>query len=238
MDVNQKPQLFLLHFAGGNCYSFAFLKKYLEEYVETITIELPGRGKRMNEHLIKNLSQAIEDVFLQVKKERKSDVPYVLYGHSMGAALGIHLAKLMEENADPALSFVASGNAGPGIEREKIRYSLPALEFKAELKKLGGVPDELFENDELYHFFEPILRADFEVVEKEDTLVAPMLKTTPIVALMGDKEENAQHIENWKHFTQASFSGHLLEGDHFFIHKYPQELSNSILKAYDRHLVL
>ena len=238
MNVNQKPQLFLLHFAGGNCYSYAFLKHYLEEHVETIAIELPGRGKRMNERLIKSKAQAIEDVFRQVKNERKPNVPYVLYGHSMGAALGIHLAKLMEANADAALSFVASGNAGPGVGREKIHHSLPEVEFKAELKKLGGVPDELFENEELYHFFEPILRADFEVVEKEDTLEAPMLKTTPIVALMGDKEENAQHIENWKHFTQASFSGHLLEGDHFFIHQHPLELSNSILKAYDRHLVL
>ncbi len=238
MNVKTKPQLFLLHFAGGNCYSFAFLKKYLEEHVEMITIELPGRGKRMNEPLIRNKSQAIEDVFHQVKKERNPNVPYVLYGHSMGVSLGLHIAALMESNADPARSFIASGNAGPGVHKEKIRYSLSELEFKAELKKLGGVPDELFENDELYRFFEPILRADFEVVEKENTLEAPILNATPVCALMGIKEENADRIDNWKQFTHASFSGHLFDGDHFFIHQHAQELSNFILKAYDRSLVL
>lgn len=238
MNVNPKPQLFLIHFAGGNCYSFAFLKKYLEQHVEMISLELPGRGKRMRESLIRNKSQAIEDVFQQVKNQRNPSVPYVLYGHSMGAALGIYIAGLMEAYGDPSLSFIASGNAGPGESKEKNLYSLAESEFKTELKKLGGVPKELFENEELYQFFEPILRADFEVVEKADTLEVSALTTTPILALMGTQEENSDRINNWEQYTRASFSGHLFEGDHFFIHQHPDELANHILKSYDRSLVL
>ena len=61
---NLKPQLFLLHFAGGNKYSFNFLKKYLESAFELVSIELPGRGDRMSEKLItdkKNLTLIIKD---------------------------------------------------------------------------------------------------------------------------------------------------------------------------------
>jgi external thioesterase TEII len=47
---------------------------------------------------------------------------------------------------------------------------------------------------------------------------------TPIVAVMGDKEETAEDIENWRNFTSSTFKPHLLEGNHFFIHDHPAEL--------------
>ncbi len=49
----KKTQLFLLHFAGGNYYSFRFMFPQLNEF-EIIPVELPGRGKRMKENLLKD----------------------------------------------------------------------------------------------------------------------------------------------------------------------------------------
>jgi len=227
----------MLHFAGGNCYSFVFLRKYLESHFELCPLELPGRGKRMTEPLLKSKPDAINDLFQQIKSLRKATTSYVVYGHSMGASLGLYIAERLEKTGDLALALVVTGNAGPGISKQKNRYLLPEEEFKTALKQLGGMPYEVVENEELYQFFEPILRADFEIVEKDNDLKAPVLNTS-ILALMGSNEENAGHIDNWKNYTHSSFKGRLLEGDHFFIHQHSEELANYILKAYDRSLVL
>ena len=71
MEINQLPQLFILHYAGGNVYSFNFLKKYVEPYFEVISVELPGRGRRMSEGLIKDKGEAIRDQLKEIQKHRK-----------------------------------------------------------------------------------------------------------------------------------------------------------------------
>ncbi|WP_228411977.1 thioesterase II family protein [Chryseobacterium sp. KLBC 52] len=230
--MNIKPQLFLFHFAGGNCYSYSFLKEYLEECFDFIPLELPGRGKRMSEPLLKTRSQVISDLVWQVRTRRNTNVPFILYGHSMGAGLGLDIAKHLEQSGDPAQTLVVSGNAGPRVYREKKMYLLPDEEFKKELENLGGISSELLENDELYMFLEPILRADFEIVDIKDEKIPSALKSTSIIALMGTGEENAENIDNWRNYTSQSFTKLLLEGDHFFIYNHPVELAAQIKKAF------
>ena len=93
-------QLFLLHFAGGNCYSYEFLiKKILRSALSKIdcyALELPGRGKRLDEELIVDKNDAIVDYVSQIKKLRNGK-PYIIYGHSMGATLGLSVVKKMEK---------------------------------------------------------------------------------------------------------------------------------------------
>lgn len=61
ISTQDKPQLFLLHFADGNCYSFLFLREYLEQDFELHFLELPGRGKRLLEPLVHTLDEAVSD---------------------------------------------------------------------------------------------------------------------------------------------------------------------------------
>ncbi|HAP63992.1 MAG TPA: thioesterase, partial [Cytophagales bacterium] len=39
--ATEQPQLFLLHFAGGNCYSFQFLKNIVPQQISFLPLELP-----------------------------------------------------------------------------------------------------------------------------------------------------------------------------------------------------
>lgn len=88
-------QLYLLHFAGGSIYSFDFLRKYISQDVEFLPLELPGRGQRFKENLLKLKSDATEDYFQQIKAKRNGE-PYVIYGHSMGASLALKVTNSME----------------------------------------------------------------------------------------------------------------------------------------------
>lgn len=231
-----KLQIFLLHFAGGNCYSFDFLKRKInKENVEVYSLELPGRGKRIDQPLIVDKNEAIRDYIAQIKKLRNGQ-PYIIYGHSMGATLGLSVVAQMEKDNDPPVKFVVSGNAGPGTEekdqaREGIKwYLLPDEDFKVVIKELGGIPDEVIENDELFDFFGPIIRADFEILEKDPEFEQNLKIGVPVQAIMGNTEKLTEYIDNWKEYTTAHFKSRLLPGNHFFIYDHAEELVNILLE--------
>jgi external thioesterase TEII len=228
----KKTQLFLLHFAGGNCYSFQFLKPLLPEF-EVITLELPGRGKRLNEPLLKDFGMAAEDIFRQMNTKLNAS-PFLIYGHSMGAYLALRVASMLAGAGSPPVYLIVSGNAGPGVKYEdevKKRYLLSRDEFIEELKILGGVPEELLENRELFNFFEPVLRADFQIAENNGMANdAPV--NVPLYAMMGSTELKTEEISNWGRFTTGRFNHEILEGGHFFIHQHPERIAAVIRNCY------
>jgi external thioesterase TEII len=226
----QKPQLFLIHFAGGSCYSFEFLTSQLKEF-DAIPIELPGRGKRILEKLIRDFDVAATDVLNQINKKLTAD-KFIVYGHSMGAMLALRVCNLLEKQGKIPSYLIVSGNAGPGLDSDhKLRYLLNKEEFVEELNRLGGMPPALLENQELFDFFEPILRADFEVSEKKKIVGEPAIRNS-LFAIMGSEEEEIDKISNWDQYTLSSFDYEILDGDHFFIYKHPQRIATIIRNCY------
>lgn len=220
-----KSQLFLLHFAGGNRYSYNFLIKDLKEEFECIPLELPGRGNRWNEKLIKDKKEAVNDYVNQILTSRNNK-PYMIYGHSMGAILGLLVAEKMEKNNDSPIRLLVSGSLGPKKKQKDDikRHLLSEMEFKSFLMNLGGVSEEILDNQELFGLFNPVIRTDFELLENDDNPEEGLLVKTPITALIGDKEETVDGIENWRKFTLEGFSYNIFSGNHFFIHKHSIEL--------------
>ena len=160
----------------------------------------------MDEPLIRDFDHAARDLFIQINNINLNSRHFLIYGHSLGAYLALR------------------GYIGPGI-REQLQYhTLEKDEFVKALRKKGGLPDELVENKEVFEFFEPIIRADFELLEKK-TFWKEQIIQAPIHALMGSEEEFANSISNWKNYTMSDFSYEILEGDHFFIYKNARKCS-------------
>ncbi len=233
-----KVQLFLLHFAGGNTYSYDFLRPYVKLNVDFHPLELSGRGKRFREKFINSKQEAIQDYVSQIEKLRDKSVPYIIFGHSMGATLGLSVTYEMQRLGDAPKHLVVSGNSGPGAkpipgkEKKGQRYLLSDAEFKDELRELGGIPEEVLVNDELYTFFGPIMRSDFEVLEKDMHRVESKIKLLcPIYVMMGSEEDQVINIENWKRYTISEFDFKIFDGNHFFIHDHPKQIVNMILNV-------
>lgn len=222
-----KPDLFLLHYAGGNVYSYNFITPYLKERFNIIPIELPGRGKRIREKLLFDKDLAVNDVLNQILNNLNSK-PFLIYGHSMGASLGLSVINELEKRGLFPLCFVATGNPGPNIKNDRQRFDLPKEEFISELKILGGIENEVIENEQLFSFFEPVLRADFEIVEKKSGLSNDLKISTPIYACMGDKEKYCNQIQNWEQYTSNSFKSRIFKGNHFFIYDHAEEIAKII----------
>jgi surfactin synthase thioesterase subunit len=244
MKTTYKVQLFLLHFAGGSSYSYDFLRAFMDADFEFIPLEIPGRGKRFSESLLTHKNEAIADYTQQIQKLRNQQLPYLIYGHSMGATLALSVAHEMEKINDIPLSLIVSGNTGPGVKNiEEVhqnnpRYAMSDVDFKAELTHLGGVPDEILQSDEMYSFFAPIMRSDFEILEKGSSYHPDkqIVVSTPIYALMGSEEKHCEHITNWEKYTNKTFDHQLLEGNHFFINDHPEKLSSIITNCYQKNI--
>jgi external thioesterase TEII len=226
-----KSQLFLLHFAGGNCYSLQRIAPYLKDF-DVILPELPGRGKRMNECLLRDFDLAVLDLYEQITRKLTA-ADFLIYGHSMGAYLAIGVANLLEQAGKTPACLTVSGNAGPGIRTRQDLYPLEREDFIRELRKLGGLSNEILEDIELFDIFEPILRADFELIEKN--ISRNILPTkAPLFAMMGSREENVNDISNWGKFTTSYFDYEILEGNHFFIFKHPERIAYNIQRNYGK----
>jgi surfactin synthase thioesterase subunit len=224
-----KPQLFLLHFAGGNSFSFQFMKPWLPEF-EFLSLELPGRGRRSREPLIRNFEAAAADIHRQIKRLLQPS-RFLIYGHSMGATLALKVAGLLEKERQWPMQVIVTGNPGPGVKENKKRHLMEKQVFRDELKEIGGIPEEVLESEEMLEFFEPILRADFEVIEKEEEMVLAPIKA-PIYAMMGSGEDQVEAIGDWKNFTQSGFASTILEGNHFFIYRHAAQIAEIIRTCY------
>lgn len=223
----KKAKLFLVHYAGGSCYSFDFLIPYLHRF-DVRCLELPGRGKRVREPMLSSALEATNDLLTQVEQCGGYDADTIVYGHSLGAYLGLYLVDRMEKEGCSPRRLVVSGNPGPGINENKTRHDLSKEEFRNELIELGGMPLEVLNNKELYEFYEPILRADFKLADTVSQNLPPVINTS-VLSIMGTLEEHADLIGNWATCTKGEFQYQLLEGDHFFIHKHPHKLAQLII---------
>ena len=227
--MHNKNQLFFLHFAGGNCYSYNYLLTHLAGF-EIHQLELPGRGKRMDEDFLPDREAAAEDYCKQILNLRNG-APFVIFGHSMGASLGHEAIALLEKKAVLPKRLIASGNAGPKIRDPKTRHLLEKDAFIAELKDIGGMPASFFEHEDLVEFFLPVLKSDFKVIEIEKREDYPVIQT-PITAIMGTEEDNVEDIDNWKNYTKGDFEPLVLSGNHFFIHDHPEKLAKIITESF------
>jgi external thioesterase TEII len=228
----RKPQLFTIHFAGGNAYSLNFLTDHLKANFEIHVLELPGRGKRMAEDLIEDHEEAVKDVYTQISSKLTRD-QFMIYGHSMGANLAFHVTQLLEKEGKFPLQIILTGNPGPNVPRKENWHHLPTTEFFDKLKILGGVPDEFFQSEELMEFFEPIIRTDFKLSEMSNETSCKDSIKSPLLAIMGSEEELADHVGNWENYTSGKCETMLLDGDHFFIHNKVDLLAEMIKTIYD-----
>ena len=220
LSRGQRPSLRLFCFphAGGSSESYRSWQRWFPEQIDLCLVHLPGRGKRLREQAFTQTAPLVKAIADRILPE--IDIPYALYGHSMGATIAFELTReLFQRQYTPPQHLFVSGRRAPQCPRtEPITFNLPHNEFIAELRRLNGTPRELLENPELLELFMDLLRADFELVDTYEYHPAERL-SCPITVYGGlhDKEVSSENCNAWKEQTSASFNMRMVSGDHFFI---------------------
>ena len=165
-----------------------------------------------------------DDLFSQIIPRLAE--PYCIYGHSMGSLLGYLITKkIMERRGNPPEHLFFSGRGGPSVRYKRLnRHLLPRDIFHDELRKLGGVTEDVLQNDMLMEFFEPILRADFGANDNFNYLQSAPF-SIPITVFIGAQEHTTeQEAYLWQKETTSTVKVHTMSGGHFFIFDHVAEI--------------
>jgi len=223
-NARAKLRLFCFPYAGGGAQIYRPWIKQLTT-IEVCPAQLPGRGNRIKEPLFTRLTSLVEEMLKEIPPYL--DLPFAMFGHSMGAVIGFELARRIrdEHGVEPAHIFISARRAPQIPDNDPITYDLPGPEFIEELHRLQGTPKEVFENPELMQLMIPLLRADFEVCQTYEYKPTPPLKC-PMTVFGGTKDQDVPRelLEPWRDLTTGPFVLRMFPGDHFFLHTHETEI--------------
>ncbi|MGK5533239.1 thioesterase II family protein [Streptomyces sp. URMC 129] len=212
-------RLFCLPYAGGAAAAYRAWGALAPAPVQVCPVEIPGRGRRLGEPpfgRLRPLVGALADALTG-----HLDRPFALFGHSMGGLLAFELTRTLRRRGLrlPEHLFV-SGAAPPDEPRTRPPlHAAPDAQVKAELRRLGGTPRHLLDDDELMELALPVLRADFSVLETYTCRAEPPLPV-PMTVFGGttDPLVPAASLHGWRRQAGAGARLVLLPGGHFFLH--------------------
>lgn len=219
-DPRAALRLFCLPYAGGGAQIYRGWGQILPAGVDVWPVQPPGRGSRYKEKPYQSFEALVSDVSEAMRPF--IDIPFCLFGHSLGALVSFELAhRLREEHdAEPQHLFV-SGCRGPQFPRGGPTniHHLPDDEFIAQLRRLNGTPREVLDNPDFIQVIMETLRADFKLAETYRCSASSKL-SCPITALGGTEDDAVpqDELESWKEQTTGPFDLWMLPGDHFFLH--------------------
>jgi surfactin synthase thioesterase subunit len=217
-------RLFCFAHAGGRATDFLPWQAQLDPHVEVCGVQLPGRGARWSEEPRMAMPLLVETVARVI--ERHADVPFALFGHSLGAILAFEVARYCQSHGLPVpVHLLVSGCSAPGRFGGQQWHTLDDDELIGILKRLNGTPAEFLEQEELMQLVLPMLRADFELVGTYAYCRGPRLHM-PITALAGVADEHVRldSFSGWEDETHAGYDQFRFEGGHFFVQERSAEV--------------
>jgi medium-chain acyl-[acyl-carrier-protein] hydrolase len=210
-------RLFCLPHAGSGAAAFYRWKRELPA-IDVCPVLLPGREARLRELSMSDLRSLVGELLESTKAYL--DVPYAIFGHSMGALIGyewaVHLA--LEGLAPPVHLFLSGREAAHLPLAYEPLHGLSDEAFVAELsRRYGGSPGDLLADAELRELFLPILRSDLRLVESYRHGPETMLHC-PIMAFAGDTDTTVSEagLNAWGELTTGKFTAQRFPGDHFY----------------------
>ena len=218
-------RLFCIPHAGGGASAFRAWGDALPVDVEVCPVQLPGREARMGEPAISRMEPLVDALSRAIRPYE--DLPIAFFGHSNGALIAFELARrLRREGRHLPVHLFASGRRAPDVPNPRPDVAhLPDPEFLAEMRELGGTPEEVLAHPELMQILMPLLRADVALNEAyRFSEEAPL--ECPITAYggLGDLKATREDVEAWGRHTSGGFTARFFPGDHFFVYGEQKEL--------------
>jgi len=217
-QARARVRLFCFPYAGGSARIFAGWEKLLPASVDVFALEAPGRGVRMSEAPLSDLRAMTAIVADEIRPYL--DVPYVFFGHSLGALAAFDLARELQARgvAGPR-HLILSAKRAPHLPKRELIHTVPFDEFLERLRHLAATPAEVLGEEDLMRLYEPMLRADFALSETYQP--PPGTRIHCPVTLFGgeaDPEVPKEDLLAWREHLAGPVDVAEFPGGHFFIH--------------------
>lgn len=213
----EKCVLLCIAHAGGSAMSYYQWKEYFDKALKVYPLELPGRGKKIKQGLCVSAEELIDRVWGEVL-EVIDKKPFALFGHSMGGILAFKLAQRLEKQGMfPRHLFLSATPLGVENMYQDILKE-DDYNFMREVQKIGVLPEIVFKNEKFFNTFEPIIRADFQIVNS-CSLSTDNGKIKSNFSLFYGNEDLLliQKGRSWDELISGEGNCYYFKGNHFFL---------------------
>jgi len=229
LNPQARLRLFCFPYAGAGASIFRAWSDDLPPEIEICPIQLPGREDRLGESPLTRLSPLIQTLAPLLRPYL--DIPFALFGHSLGALISFELARELRRRnwPCPVHLFVSASRAPQIPDLDLPLHRLPEPQFTESLRRLNGTPKEVLQNPELMQLFLPALRSDLAILETYFYATEERLEC-PISAFGGMEDSKVSHeqLDAWRDQTHGDFTLRMFPGDHFFWHSNRKPLLQAI----------
>ena len=100
MSTPTRLRLFCLPYSGASAMVYVRWRRALPDWLQVCPLELPGRGRRMDEPLQSDIKALAAQLAEEISRDLNG--PYALFGHSLGGLLAFELAHALSARNLPA----------------------------------------------------------------------------------------------------------------------------------------
>ena len=236
--VRPSARLICLPHSGGSASSYRAWASEIPADVQLLAVQYPGRGDRLAETPHSNIGEmsahiAAELLRLQGGMPPCAQIPYALFGHSLGATVAYETALTLHGRGRPPACLFVSGSAAPGAPRGPLTHRASDQELWSAVCALGGVDPAIAENPELRELVLPALRADIRAGEQYRPAPGTPPLPCPIRCYHSAEDPLTRDadMDAWARRTTGRFTTRERPGGHFHLWMDTRELVGDIMSA-------
>lgn len=213
------PCFVVIPHAGASAATMKSLVENLSNILPTVTLELPGRGRRWRESLLYTADEAIQDLANQMKNIKFP----ILIGYSLGAYLAIGVVHFTPVTTP----FIVAISNAPLYKHsyflEKNALNLSEIEILNIARSFGSISPKILEDEIMRERAISILRADFAVSDSFLRQHHKIKVDCDIAAIYGIEDYiSSIEADKWKLSTSRELTLFNVPGGHFSVLKHPQ----------------
>lgn len=222
-------QLFILPYAGGSIAAFKRLTCLLDDSIEAITVEYPGRGSRIKEEFASSFWSLLDDSITYCRKRRKPEIPYAVMGYSMGSVLAYEMVARKSIEGELNHLFISAEVSPKDRSLELRKVDTPTEDRIMErVRRLGGLDERMLKNKRFADIYIKPMISDFRLFSEYRFRSFPDKIKADTTFFYCENDTAYSDVEKWNEIIDGNFDYHELGENHFFINQHYEEMAEVI----------
>jgi surfactin synthase thioesterase subunit len=214
--------------AGAGSAVFTQHAKAIPDWLELMTLNLPGRQARFGEPLCTDIDALAEELALYWADHPR---PYLFFGYCSGALIAYCVARRLQGRQDRLpRRLVVSSYLPPHMVSSGPLGELDSDQFWAALVASRAISPVILEHPELREISESVIRGDMALVAGYRHVPSEPL-AIPITVLSGERDTwiTAADVAAWKDYTAQGVAAKTLPAGHWLMEENPEAAAQALV---------